>query len=69
MMNVTISDNGCAYVVMVNGLIVHACSSLGSAWRHVQWMRDVATQNFTVGDNKIPVEEWLTHMKKLGFLD
>ena len=69
MNNIRIYDNGNAYIIMVDGLTVHACSSLGDAWRHIQWMHDVATQQFTVGDKEIPVEEWLTHMIALGFLE
>ena len=69
MMNVTIQDNGGAYVVSVNGLVTSAHSSLGNAWRHIEWMYRVASQRFTVGKNEIPVIEWLEGMHKAGYLD
>ena len=68
-MNVRIHDNGAAFCVMVNGLIVCAKSSLGAAWRHIQWMHEVASQNFTVGKKEIPVRVWLEGMMKAGYLD
>lgn len=69
MMNVTIQDNGRAYVVSVNGLVTSAHSSLGNAWRHIEWMYRVASQRFTVGKNETPVIEWLEGMHKAGYLD
>lgn len=67
--NVEIYDNGAAFMVMVDGLIVKACNSLGGAWRHIEWMHVVASQNFTVGKKKVPVKEWLDHMYAIGFMD
>lgn len=67
--NLQIRDNGAVYCILVDGLTVHACSSLGDAWRHIEWMYRVASQQFTVGDNRIPVASWIARMKKAGFLD
>ena len=67
--NVTIYDNGAAFMVCVNGLITSAHNSLGGAWRHIEWMYSVASQKFTVGDKKIPVTEWIEGMRKAGYLD
>lgn len=67
--NVDIYDNGAAFMVTVNGMIVKACSSLGLAWNHIAWMYKVASQEFTVGKNQVPVKEWLEHMERIGFLD
>lgn len=68
-MNITVYDNGAAYMVEVDGLIVKACSSLGDAWRHIQWMYEVASQEFTVGQKRVPVRQWLVGMMKAGYLD
>ena len=69
MMNVRIHDNGAAYMITVNGLIVHHTNSLGGAWKHIEWMFAVASQEFTVGDKELPVREWLDHKHAIGFLD
>lgn len=69
MMNVKVYDNGSAYVVMVNGLITSAHSSLGNAWNHIEWMYKVASQKFTVGEKEVPVTEWIAGMRKAGYLD
>ena len=69
MSNVTIKDNGSAYIIMVDGLIVSAHNSLGNAWRHIAWMYRVATQQFTVTPKKIPVKEWLNRMIERGYLE
>ncbi len=61
--NVTIYDNGAAFCVQVNGLIVSAHNSLGDAWRHIEWMYQIAQQQFTVGKNNIPAKEWVENMK------
>lgn len=67
--NVTIYDNGAAFCVCVNGMIVKAFNCLGDAWRHIQWMYKVASQVFTVGNEKIDVRIWLGHMVQAGFID
>jgi hypothetical protein len=67
--NVRITDNGSAYMISVNGLIVTYKSTLGDAWRHIVWMHQVASQEFTVGENQLPVKEWIEHMKAVGFIE
>lgn len=67
--NVNIYDNGAAFMITANGLIVKACNSLCEAWRHIVWMYEVASQKFTVGKNRVPVVEWIELMKKIGYLD
>lgn len=67
--NVTIHDNGACFMIQVNGLQVKACSSLGEAWKHIVWMHRVASQQFTVGKEEIPVTDWIDRMKKAGYLD
>lgn len=69
MQNVRIHDNGAAFLVMVDGLIVSHYNSLGGAWRHIQWMYEIAQQQFTVGESKTPVREWIRRMMKLGYLE
>ena len=68
-MNVKIYDNGAAYMIMVNGLIATYENSLGGAWRHIQWMYEIAQQDFTVGDKQTPVKDWLAGMMRAGYLD
>lgn len=68
-MNVKIVDNGNAYVIYVDGLIVAHTSTLGDAWRHIVWMHRVATQHFTVGEHKMDVEDWIYMMERAGYLD
>lgn len=69
MLNVDIYDNGAAFMITVNGVIVEGFSTLGKAWNHIAWMHKVATQEFTVGKNKVPVQEWIEHMVRIGFMD
>ena len=69
MQNVYIYDNGACFMIMVDGLQVKPCSSLGDAWRYIVWMHRVASQNFTVGKNKVHVLDWIEGMKKAGYLD
>ena len=69
MQNVRVHDNGAAFIVMVDGLMVSAHNSLGGAWRHIQWMYEVASQQFTVGKSETPVRIWLTQMMKQGYLE
>lgn len=66
---VKVYDNGAAFCVTVNGIIVEAFNSLGSAWNHIAWMYVVASQDFVVGDKEIPVKEWLDAGKKYGWLE
>lgn len=69
MANVKIHDNGAGFCIMVDGFCVHAENSLGGAWRHIEWMYRIATQHFTVGDNKTPVETWIARMHAAGCLE
>lgn len=69
MQNVSIYDNGACFMIMVDGLQVKPCRSLGDAWRHIVWMYRVASQNFTVGKKNVPVIEWIKGMTKAGYLD
>ena len=69
MKNITIYDNGSAYMIQCDGLIVTYKNSLGDAWRHIKWMYEVASQEFTVGMEKIPVKQWIRKMMEIGFLD
>jgi len=69
MPNVTIHDNGAAYMIMVDGIIAHYETSLGNAWRHIIWMYRIASQRFTVGKDKIPVLEWIEKMYNAGYLN
>lgn len=73
-MNVTIEDNGAAYLIVVSTttcgrMVVAYTTTLGDAWRHIEWLYRVETQHFTVGAKKIPVTEWLQGMKMAGYLD
>ena len=68
-LHVQIYDNGAAYCITANGIIVHTENSLGNAWRHIQWMYEVASQDFVVGESKTPVKEWLARMMKAGYRD
>lgn len=69
MMNVRIHDNGACFMICVNGLQVIGFNTLGKAWRHIAYMRVIASQEFTVGEKEIPAQEWIDSMKKLGFLE
>lgn len=69
MQNVRVMDNGAAFLVTVDGLIASAHSTLGGAWRQIEWMYAVASQRFTVGESKTPVREWVNNMHRLGYLD
>lgn len=66
MPDVTIYDNGSAYMICVDGMIVTYKNSLGDAWRHIVWMYRIATQHFTV--DGMPVTDWIDRMKKNGYL-
>ena len=69
MTKVKVYDNGAAFCVTVNGIIVDAFSTLGAAWNRIAWMYRIASQEFVVGDKEIPVKEWLEAGIKNGFLD
>lgn len=72
--NVRIEDNGATYLIVVNAgteqrFVVGYKSSLGDAWRHIEWMYRIECQEFTVGKKEIPVVDWIDGMKKAGYLD
>ena len=69
MQNVSIYDNGATYCITVDGFIVHTENTLGGAWRHIQWMYEIASQEFTVGKKRTPIKEWLTYMMEQGYMD
>lgn len=69
MMKVKVYDNGAAFCVTVNGLIVEAYNSLAGAWNHIAWMYRVASQQFVVGDKEVPVKEWIETGIKMGFFE
>ena len=68
MRNVSVKDNGSAFIVTLDGMIVSAHNTLGDAWRHIEWMYAVASQRFTVGKDEVPVKEWINGMHKQGYL-
>ena len=43
--------------------------SIQEAWKHIEWMYQIESQEFTVGKKGIPVTEWIDGMKKAGYLD
>ena len=72
--NVSIDDNGAGYLIVINKgtserFAVCAFNTLGDAWRHIQWMYEIESQEFTVGEKKIPVRQWLAGMMKAGYID
>jgi hypothetical protein len=72
--NVRIEDNGAAYLIVVNKgtnnrFVVCSKSSLGEAWKHIEWMYKIETQSFTVGKKQVPVTDWIEGMKKAGYLE
>ena len=69
MQNIDIYDNGAAYMLLIDGMIVSHFSTLADAWAHIKWMHDVATQSFTVGKKQIPVNEWVAGMSAAGYID
>ena len=72
--NVRVEDNGSVYLLVLNKgteqrLVIGAFVSLGQAWEQIEWMYRIETQEFTVGEKKIPVTDWVEGMKKAGYLD
>ena len=72
--NVCIEDNGACFLVVINKgtperFAVCAFNILGEAWKHIEWMYRIESQEFTVGEKQIPVTEWIDGMKKAGYLD
>ena len=69
MRKVKVIDNGSAFCVTVDGMIVSAHNSLGGAWNHIAWMHRVANQRFVIGDKEVPVKDWLEAGIRNGFLE
>ena len=72
--NVSIDDNGAAFLVVINKgtserLVVAGFSTLAAAWAHIEWMYRIEQQEFTVGKKDIPVTEWIDGMRKAGYID
>ena len=72
--NVSIEDNGAGFLIVIGSgtedrLVVKAFSALGEAWRHIMWMYQIESQEFTVGKKEVPVTEWINGMKQAGYLD
>lgn len=65
---VAVCDNGAAFLVTVNGMIVEGFNTLGGAWDHIAWMYRIARQDFVVGDKETPAKEWVDGMIKNGYL-
>lgn len=71
--NVTIEDNGAAFIVVLNAgtdnrLVVFAASTLYEAWSYIVSTYRIETQIFTVGKNRVPVDKWVKEMEKNGCL-
>ena len=72
--NVSIEDNGAVFLVVIargteQRFTVSAFNTLSGAWKHIEWMYKIETQEFTVGNKMIPVTDWIEGMKKAGYLD
>lgn len=72
--NVSIEDNGAGFLVVINKgtserFVACAFNTIGEAWRQIEWMYIIESQEFTVGKTQIPVTEWIDGMKKSGYLD
>ena len=72
--NVDIEDNGAVYLIVINKGTQDRCvagytHTLGEAWNHIVWMYRCENQEFTVGEKKIPVVDWLEGMFKAGYID
>ena len=72
--NVSIEDNGACYLIVINKgtserFVVRAFYTLGDAWRHIEWMYRIESQEFTVGKKQIPVADWIDGMMKAGYID
>lgn len=72
--NVTIEDNGAAFLVVINAdteqrFTVGSFGTLSNAWKHIEWMYRVESQEFTVGKKHISVLDWIDGMYKAGYLE
>ena len=71
--NVSIDDNGSSFLVVINNtferFVVGGFNTRGGAWKHIKWVYQIESQEFTVGKKGISVTEWIDGMKKAGYLD
>ena len=72
--NVSIDDNDADFLVVINKgtserFVVCAFNTLGEAWRHIEWMYRIESQEFTVGNMEVLVTKWIDGMKQAGYLD
>lgn len=72
--NVSIDDNGASFLLVINNctsgrFVVGAFNTLGEAWKHIEWMYQIESQEFTVGKKGILVTKWIKGMKQAGYLD
>ena len=72
--NVSIEDNGASFLIVINKGTEHrfvtaSFSTLGEAWKHIEWMYRIECQLFTVGKQQVLVTEWIAGMHKAGYLE
>ena len=72
--NVRIEDNGSAFLLVISNrseqrFVIGAFNTLGEAWKHIEWLYQIESQEFTVGYKEIPVKEWVTGMKQTGYIE
>lgn len=72
--NVSIEDNGASFLIVINKgteqrFVVASFSTLGEAWKHIEWMYRIECQLFTVGKKQVLVTEWILEMHKAGYLE
>lgn len=72
--NVSIDDNGASFLIVINKgtdnrFVVATFNTLGEAWKYIEWLYKIETQEFTVGDKNIPIEQWIEGMRKAGYLE
>lgn len=74
--NVSIEDNGATFLIVINKgtndrFVIAAFNTLGDAWRHIEWLYKIESQEFIVstGSVNIPVKEWIECMRSIGYLE
>lgn len=72
--NLRIDDNGSAFLLVINNnseqrFVISKHSTLDEAWRKIYWLYWIEMQQFTVGEEKIPVSEWIKGMKQAGYIE
>lgn len=73
---VSIEDNGAGFLIVINKgtsdrFVVASFNTLGDAWRHIEWLYKIESQEFIVSTegSNIPVKEWISCMKSIGYLE